>query len=141
LPIVSLPRFVWGSFTIAERAPGSKLSGPFTPVPTLVGICRLPFAVSRPPVFEPDCNTQYFKFIYMWTEQDNKLHRKFEFKNFSEAFAFMTRVALEAEKMDHHPLWTNVYNKVEVWLSTHDAGDVVTDKDRQLAKRIDALVK
>ena len=76
----------------------------------------------------------------MWTEQDNKLYRKFEFKNFSEAFAFMTRVALEAEKMNHHPLWTNVYNKVEVWLSTHDAGDVVTDKDRQLAKKIDALV-
>ena len=69
------------------------------------------------------------------------LYRKFEFKNFSEAFAFMTRVALEAEKMDHHPLWTNVYNQVEVWLSTHSAGDVVTDKDRQLAKKIDALVK
>ncbi|MCS3798307.1 4a-hydroxytetrahydrobiopterin dehydratase [Niastella sp. OAS944] len=77
----------------------------------------------------------------MWTEENNKLYRKFEFKNFSEAFAFMTRVALAAEKMDHHPLWTNVYNKVEVWLSTHDAGDVVTDKDRQLAKKIDALVK
>jgi 4a-hydroxytetrahydrobiopterin dehydratase len=77
----------------------------------------------------------------MWQEQDNKLYRKFEFKNFSEAFAFMTRVALEAEKMDHHPLWTNVYNQVEVWLNTHSAGDVVTDKDRQLAKKIDALVK
>ena len=77
----------------------------------------------------------------MWQEQNNKLYRKFEFKNFSEAFAFMTRVALAAEKMDHHPLWTNVYNQVEVWLSTHDAGDVVTDKDRQLAKKIDALVK
>jgi 4a-hydroxytetrahydrobiopterin dehydratase len=77
----------------------------------------------------------------MWQEQDNKLYRKFEFKNFSEAFAFMTRVALEAEKMDHHPLWTNVYNQVEVWLNTHSAGNVVTDKDRQLAKKIDALVK
>jgi 4a-hydroxytetrahydrobiopterin dehydratase len=77
----------------------------------------------------------------MWQEEDNKLYRKFEFRNFSEAFAFMTRVALEAEKMDHHPLWTNVYNKVEVWLNTHDAGNVVTDKDRQLAKKIDALVK
>jgi 4a-hydroxytetrahydrobiopterin dehydratase len=77
----------------------------------------------------------------MWQEQNNKLYRKFEFKNFSEAFAFMTRVALEAEKMDHHPEWTNVYNRVEMWLSTHDAGDVVTDKDRQLAKKIDALVK
>jgi 4a-hydroxytetrahydrobiopterin dehydratase len=77
----------------------------------------------------------------MWQEQDNKLYRKFEFRNFSEAFAFMTRVALEAEKMDHHPLWTNVYNQVEIWLNTHSAGNVVTDKDRQLAKKIDALVK
>lgn len=76
----------------------------------------------------------------MWEEKENKLYRKFQFKNFSEAFAFMTRVALEAEKMDHHPLWTNVYNTVEVWLSTHSAGDIVTDKDRQLAKKLDALV-
>jgi 4a-hydroxytetrahydrobiopterin dehydratase len=76
----------------------------------------------------------------MWKEENNKLYRKFEFKNFSEAFAFMTRFALEAEKMDHHPLWTNVYNTVEVWLSTHDAGDVVTDKDRQLSKKIDAIL-
>ena len=75
----------------------------------------------------------------MWTEENNKLYRKFEFKNFSEAFAFMTRVALEAEKMDHHPLWTNVYKTVEIWLSTHDAGDIVTQKDKKLAKAIDAL--
>ena len=75
-----------------------------------------------------------------WVEKDNTLYNKFEFKNFSEAFAFMTRVALEAEKMDHHPLWTNVYNKLEIWLSTHDAGDIVTDKDKALAKKIDALV-
>ncbi len=66
----------------------------------------------------------------MWKEEDNKLYKKFEFKDFSEAFSFMTRVALAAEKMDHHPLWTNVYNKVEIWLNTHDAGDVVTDKIR-----------
>ncbi len=51
----------------------------------------------------------------------------------------MTRVALQAEKMDHHPLWTNVYNTVEIWLSTHDAGNVITDKDRRLAKAIDAI--
>ena len=76
----------------------------------------------------------------MWTEKDNSLYKKFEFKNFSEAFAFMTRVALEAEKMDHHPLWTNVYNRVEIWLSTHDAGDIVTEKDKTLAKKIDALL-
>ena len=76
----------------------------------------------------------------MWEEKNNALYRKFEFKDFSEAFAFMTRVALAAEKMDHHPKWTNVWNTVEVWLSTHDAGDMVTDKDKKLAKKIDALV-
>jgi 4a-hydroxytetrahydrobiopterin dehydratase len=76
----------------------------------------------------------------MWQEKNNKLYRKFQFKDFSEAFAFMTRVALEAEKMDHHPLWTNVYNSVEIWLSTHSAGDVVTNKDRQLAEKIDDLL-
>ena len=74
-----------------------------------------------------------------WEEKNNSLYRKFEFKDFSEAFAFMTRVALIAEKMNHHPKWTNVWNTVEIWLSTHDAGDVVTDKDRKLAERIDAL--
>ena len=76
----------------------------------------------------------------MWHEKDNQLYKKFEFNNFSEAFAFMTRVALAAEKMNHHPLWTNVYNKVEIWFSTHDAGDIVTDKDRKLADKIDALL-
>lgn len=75
----------------------------------------------------------------MWQEADNKLYQKFEFKNFSEAFAFMTRVALEAERMNHHPLWTNVWNSVEIWLSTHDAGDIVTEKDRKLAAAIDKL--
>jgi 4a-hydroxytetrahydrobiopterin dehydratase len=75
----------------------------------------------------------------MWQEQNNSLHKKFEFKNFSEAFAFMTRVALAAEKMGHHPKWTNEYNKVEIWLSSHDAGNVVTEKDQKLSKIIDAL--
>lgn len=75
----------------------------------------------------------------MWKEADNKLYRKFEFKDFSEAFAFMTRVALAAEKMDHHPNWSNVYNTVEISLNTHDAGDVVTEKDRKLAAKIDEL--
>ncbi|MBO9591349.1 MAG: 4a-hydroxytetrahydrobiopterin dehydratase [Niabella sp.] len=73
----------------------------------------------------------------MWTENDNKLYRKFSFKDFNEAFGFMTRVALAAEKMDHHPTWTNTYNTVEIWLSTHDAGDIVTEKDHKLAKKID----
>ena len=71
----------------------------------------------------------------MWEEKNNTLYRKFEFKNFSEAFAFMTRVALEAEKMDHHPDWSNVYNTVEISLSTHSAGDVVTEKDGNWRRR------
>ena len=75
----------------------------------------------------------------MWEEKNNQLYRKFIFKNFSEAFAFMTRVALEAEKMDHHPLWSNVWNTVEIWLNTHSAGNIVTEKDRKLAKKIDSL--
>ena len=74
-----------------------------------------------------------------WTEQNNRLKKNFKFNDFSEAFAFMTRVAMVAEKMDHHPFWTNVYNAVNIELSTHDAGDVVTDKDRKLAKAIDQL--
>ena len=76
----------------------------------------------------------------MWTETNNTLYQKFEFADFSEAFAFMTRVAMEAEKMNHHPLWTNVWNKVEIWLSTHDAGDIVTEKDKKLAGKIDKLL-
>jgi 4a-hydroxytetrahydrobiopterin dehydratase len=75
----------------------------------------------------------------MWEEKNNTLHKKFKFENFREAFAFMTRVAFEAEKMDHHPKWTNTYNEVEIWLSTHDAGDIVTEKDRKLANKIDAI--
>lgn len=76
----------------------------------------------------------------MWTETDNKLYRKFVFADFSEAFGFMTRVAIEAEKMNHHPYWSNVWNSVEIWLNTHDAGNVVTEKDHQLAQRIDKLL-
>lgn len=77
----------------------------------------------------------------MWSTINNKLYRRFVFANFSEAFAFMTRVAIEAEKANHHPLWTNVWNTVEIWLSTHDAGDVITPKDENLAKAINGLYK
>lgn len=75
-----------------------------------------------------------------WTEQNNKLSRTFRFANFSEAFAFMTRVALIAEKQNHHPEWSNVWNTVSIHLSTHDAGDVVTEKDHKLAAAIDKLL-
>ncbi len=77
----------------------------------------------------------------MWKESENKLKRSYEFKDFNEAFGFMSRVALVAEKMDHHPWWSNVYNQVNIELSTHSAGDVVTDKDHKLAKSIDAIYK
>lgn len=74
-----------------------------------------------------------------WTEANNKLSRTFKFRDFNEAFGFMTRVALIAEKMDHHPTWTNTWNTVHVELATHDAGDKVTDRDRKLAEAIDRL--
>lgn len=76
----------------------------------------------------------------MWKEENNQLIRSFDFQDFSEAFAFMTRVAMLAEQQQHHPNWSNVWNKVEIRLSTHDAGDVVTEKDRILAAAIDKLV-
>lgn len=76
----------------------------------------------------------------MWVEENNRLKKTFKFKDFTQAFGFITKVALIAEKMDHHPAWTNVYNVVNIELSTHDAGDIVTDKDRKLAKAIDQLV-
>lgn len=74
-----------------------------------------------------------------WKETDKGLQRTFEFKDFKEAFAFMTRVAFEAEKAQHHPDWRNVYNTVEVTLNTHDADGAVTEKDRKLAEAIDAV--
>ncbi len=75
-----------------------------------------------------------------WIVKHNTLYRKFSFKNFSEAFAFITRVAIEAEKMNHHPKWTNIYNTVEFWLNTHDADNTITELDYQLAEKIDNLL-
>jgi 4a-hydroxytetrahydrobiopterin dehydratase len=77
----------------------------------------------------------------MWKELNNTLTKQFEFKNFIEAFSFMTKVALIAEKMSHHPEWKNVYNKVEITLTTHDEGKMITEKDRKLANAIDALLE
>ena len=76
----------------------------------------------------------------MWKEENNKLTQTFKFENFVEAFGFMTKVALVAEKMSHHPEWKNVYNKVEITLTTHDEGNTITEKDRKLAKAIDELL-
>ncbi|MFM7628068.1 MAG: 4a-hydroxytetrahydrobiopterin dehydratase [Algoriphagus sp.] len=76
----------------------------------------------------------------MWIEENNQLKKSFVFRDFSEAFAFMTRVAFLAETQQHHPNWSNVYNRVDVALTTHDAGNMVTEKDRKLAKAIDQLL-
>lgn len=73
----------------------------------------------------------------MWKEENNQLKRSFQFTNFIEAFGFMTKVALVAEKMNHHPNWSNVYNKVDITLCTHDEGNTISEKDRKLANEID----
>lgn len=74
-----------------------------------------------------------------WSYTDNSLQTSFEFENFKEAFTLMTRIAFEAEAQNHHPDWNNVYNQLEISLSTHDAGGV-TEKDFKLAKAIEAIV-
>jgi 4a-hydroxytetrahydrobiopterin dehydratase len=75
----------------------------------------------------------------MWKEENNQLQATFTFKDFTEAFAFMTEVAFYAEKQNHHPNWDNVWNTVNIKLNTHDAGGVVTEKDHQLAAAIDKV--
>ena len=75
-----------------------------------------------------------------WMEEDNALNREFQFADFSEAFAFMTRVAMLAETANHHPEWFNVYRTVKIRLTSHDAGNRVTDKDIGLALQINELI-
>lgn len=84
---------------------------------------------------------QHLTFTNMWKTDNNQLVKEFIFNNFIDAFAFMTRVAIVAENMNHHPDWRNVYNKVEIRLSTHDAGGIVTQKDYELATAIDNLIQ
>ncbi len=74
-----------------------------------------------------------------WSYTDNSLQTSFEFENFKEAFTLMTRIAFEAEAQNHHPDWNNVYNQLEISLSSHDAGGV-TEKDFKLAKAIEGIV-
>ena len=74
-----------------------------------------------------------------WKEENNALHRTFTFRNFPEAMAWMVKAGYAIEKLNHHPEWTIVYNKVAVKLTTHDAGNTVTDKDRELARLLDEL--
>ncbi len=76
----------------------------------------------------------------MWQEIDNKLVRQFKFKDFQEAFTFMTRVAFISEKTNHHPAWHNDYSVVTIELSTHESGNIVTEKDRNLASEINGIL-
>ena len=77
----------------------------------------------------------------MWLEKDNRLVREFRFKDFQEAFTFMTRVAFLAEQLQHHPNFHNEYSYVRIELHTHDAGGIVTSKDRQMAEAVDGLLQ
>ena len=77
----------------------------------------------------------------MWTETDNSLRRSLRFADFKTAFAFLTEVAAEAERLDHHPWFSNEYNVVEFRLRSHDAGNTVTTRDRRLAEAIDAAAE
>lgn len=74
-----------------------------------------------------------------WNEENNKLIAEFTFEDFSQAWAFMTEVAILAERKNHHPVWTNVWNKVTISLTTHDEGDIITEKDRKMADSINKI--
>ena len=89
---------------------------------------------------EGDARSDALSGLNGWSETQGRdaISKKFEFKDFSEAFGWMTRAALMAEKMDHHPEWFNVWNRVEVTLSTHDAGGL-TENDVNLAKKMDGI--
>ncbi len=86
----------------------------------------------------PEKISEELKNLPGWSIKDEKLHKDFEFESFNQAFGFMTRAAMEIEKMNHHPEWFNVYNKLSVDLMTHDAGGI-TENDIQLAKILNSL--
>ena len=75
----------------------------------------------------------------MWKEHNNQLQATFELADFTQAFAFMTEVAAVVERLDHHPEWSNVWNKVNITLCTHSAGNTITEKDHELAAAIDKV--
>jgi ribonuclease HI/pterin-4a-carbinolamine dehydratase len=77
----------------------------------------------------------------MWQETKHGLYKQFVFQDFKEAWGFMERVAAAANRLDHHPRWQNEWNVVDIWLSTHEAGMEITDRDRELANTIDTLVE
>jgi 4a-hydroxytetrahydrobiopterin dehydratase len=96
--------------------------------------------VARPKALSAQEITDRLEALEGWSVENGKLHRSFSFSDFTEAFAFMTRAALHAEKMDHHPEWSNVYNRVEVDLTTHDAGGI-TELDFALAKVMNKAIQ
>ena len=87
----------------------------------------------------PEQISEELKNLSGWSIKDEKLHRDFEFESFNQAFGFMTRAAMEIEKMNHHPEWFNVYNRLTIDLMTHDAGGI-TQNDVELAKILNSLV-
>ena len=96
--------------------------------------------MARPRALSAQEITDRLEALEGWSVENGKLHRSFSFSDFTEAFAFMTRAALHAEKMDHHPEWSNVYNRVEVDLTTHDAGGI-TELDFALAKVMNKAIQ
>jgi ribonuclease HI/pterin-4a-carbinolamine dehydratase len=90
-------------------------------------------------LFQRSLNWSWYD-VRMWQTSDNKLYQKFSFPDFDGAIVFMNNVATIANELNHHPTLKNTYNSVELWLSTHDAGDVVTYKDKAFAKRVDELL-
>lgn len=96
--------------------------------------------MARPKALSAQEITDRLEALEGWSVENGKLHRSFSFSDFTEAFAFMTRAALHAEKMDHHPEWSNVYNRVEVDLTTHDAGGI-TELDFALAKVMNKAIQ
>lgn len=96
--------------------------------------------MTRPKALSAQEITDRLEALEGWSVESDKLHRSFLFSDFTEAFAFMTRAALHAEKMDHHPEWSNVYNRVKVDLITHDAGGI-TELDFALAKVMNKAIQ
>ena len=94
--------------------------------------------MSRPTALKSEDVASRLKSLPDWNLEESKLHRRFVFDGFVEAFGFMSQIAILAEKMDHHPEWSNVYNRVEVFLTTHDAGGL-TELDFELARSMDRL--
>lgn len=92
----------------------------------------------RPEKYTPSEIKEHLQKLKDWTVKGKTIHKEFRFRDFTTAFGFMTRVALQAEKLNHHPDWKNVYNTVSVTLSTHDAGGL-TELDFKLARLIDKL--